>query len=130
MSQMLAQVFPHIMFDLQIDANLKIPADREDMMEIFGNLLENACKWAHSEVRCSVRNEQRKTSICIEDDGPGIEAEEYEHLLFRGTRADESQPGHGLGLSIVSEMVAAYEGNIELSRSSDLYGLKVSILLS
>ena len=65
--------------------------------------------------------------ICIEDDGPGIEEEDYAELLYRGTRADESTPGHGLGLSIVSEMVAAYEGEITPSRSDDMHGLRVNI---
>ncbi len=128
--QMLTQVFPHIDFDLQIDAHLKVPADREDMLELFGNLLENACKWAKARVRCRVANEQGKTCVCIEDDGPGIEEDKHAQLLFRGERADESRPGHGLGLSIVSEMVAAYEGSIELSRSIDLHGLRIDIALS
>ncbi|PJC70398.1 MAG: ATP-binding protein, partial [Zetaproteobacteria bacterium CG_4_8_14_3_um_filter_59_5] len=121
------QVFPRIDFDVQIDTGLKIPADREDMLEIFGNLLENACKWAESRVRCRIWGAQGGVCICIEDDGPGIEEEDYAELLYRGTRADESTPGHGLGLSIVSEMVAAYEGEITLSRSDDMHGLRVNI---
>lgn len=129
MAGMLHQVFPRIDFNVQIDTQLKIPADREDMLEIFGNLLENACKWAASSVRCRIWEEQGKVCISIEDDGPGIDEEDYEKLLYRGARADESTPGHGLGLSIVSEMVAAYEGDIELSRSQDMLGLKVDIRL-
>lgn len=127
--KMIGQVSPHIAFTLQLDEKLRILADREDMLEIFGNLLENASKWAASRVRCSVSCESGKTSICIEDDGPGIEQNKVAQLLFRGEKADESRPGHGLGLSIVSEMVAAYEGSIDLSRSPDLHGLKVSIVL-
>jgi signal transduction histidine kinase len=129
LAKMLGQVSPHITFTLQLDSQPRILADREDMLEIFGNLLENACKWAKSRVRCSVSSESGKTHICIEDDGPGIEQDKVAQLLFRGEKADESRPGHGLGLSIVSEMVAAYEGSIELGRSSDLHGLKVSIVL-
>jgi len=127
LASMLNQVFPRIDFDVQIDTGLKIPADREDMLEIFGNLLENACKWAESRVRCRIWGAQGGVCICIEDDGPGIEEEDYAELLYRGTRADESTPGHGLGLSIVSEMVAAYEGEITLSRSDDMHGLRVNI---
>jgi len=129
MTSMLNQVFPRIDFITDIDEQLKIPGDREDMLEIFGNLLENACKWADSTVHCRVWGEQGRVCICIEDDGPGIEEDAYEKLLYRGERADESTPGHGLGLSIVSEMVAAYEGNITLSRSLELHGLKVDITL-
>jgi len=129
MTSMLNQVFPRIAFITDIDEQLKIPADREDMLEIFGNLLENACKWADSTVHCRVWGKQGRVRICIEDDGPGIEEDAYDELLYRGVRADESTPGHGLGLSIVSEMVAAYEGEITLSRSSELHGLKVDITL-
>jgi len=129
MTRMLNQVFPRIAFNTDIDGHIKIPADREDMLEIFGNLLENACKWADSTVHCRVWGEQGRVCICIEDDGPGIEEDAYEELLYRGVRADESTPGHGLGLSIVSEMVAAYEGDIALSRSPELHGLKVDITL-
>ncbi len=127
--KMLGQVSSHIAFTLQLDEKLKIFADREDMLEMFGNLLENACKWASSRVRCSVTSESERIIICIEDDGPGIEQDKAGQLLSRGERADESRPGQGLGLSIVSEMVAAYEGTIELSRSPDLHGLKVRIVL-
>lgn len=129
MASMLGQVFPRIVFDMQIGDTLNIPADREDMLEIFGNLLENACKWADSRVSCRVSTEKGETRIIIEDDGPGIEEDMHQELLYRGTRADESRPGHGLGLSIVSEMVAAYEGSIMLSRSPGLHGLKVEILI-
>jgi len=126
---MLGTVFPHIAFELHVDKGLKIPADREDMLEVFGNLLENACKWAASEVHCHLTTEDGKSYICIEDDGPGIDENIQEQLLYRGVRADETRPGHGLGLSIVSEMVQAYDGSIELSRSADLHGLKVKIIL-
>lgn len=129
MASMLGQVFPRIAFDIHIGDTLHIPADREDMLEIFGNLLENACKWADAHVSCRISGENGKTRITIEDDGPGIEEDMREELLYRGTRADESRPGHGLGLSIVSEMVAAYEGSIVLSRSPGLHGLKVEILI-
>lgn len=127
LTTMLGHVSPHIAFTLQLEEQMKIRADREDMLEIFGNLLENACKWAKSRVRCSVACESGMAHICIEDDGPGIEQDKVAQLLFRGEKADESRPGHGLGLSIVSEMVAAYDGSIELSRSPELHGLKVSI---
>lgn len=126
---MLGQVFPRIDFDIGVDTKLKIRADREDMLEIFGNLLENACKWAESRVVCTIRGEMGKVCIRIEDDGPGIDEDSCEELLYRGTRADESTPGHGLGLSIVFEIVAAYEGNISLSRSEEMHGLRVDITL-
>jgi len=126
---MLGTVFPHIAFELHVDKGLKIPADREDMLEIFGNLLENACKWASSTVHCHLSVADGKTQISIEDDGSGIDEGSQEELLYRGVRADESRPGHGLGLSIVSEMVQAYDGSIELSRSAGLGGLKVQIVL-
>jgi len=126
---MLGKVFPQVSCSLQLSEGMSIPCDREDMLEIIGNLLENACKWAHSRVRCSVSQQDNGTGICIEDDGPGIEESQCRVLLERGIRADESRPGHGLGLSIVAEMVAAYEGSISLSRSTALSGLKINISL-
>jgi len=115
---------------LDIPESLKIEADREDMMEVFGNLLENACEWANSEVRCQVAvNDNKLLLILVEDDGTGVDSGEYQSLLSRGVRADESRPGHGLGLAIVNEIVNAYEGEIKLGRSPALQGLQVRITL-
>ncbi|WP_018293422.1 ATP-binding protein [Mariprofundus ferrooxydans] len=129
LTRMLKQVFPDTRIGLDIPAELKIAADREDMLEVFGNLLENSCKWASGEIRCRVRAEQEHYVIQVEDDGPGIAESEYKSLLLRGARLDESRPGHGLGLAIVNEIVAAYDGEITLGRSAELGGLMIQIIL-
>jgi len=126
--RMLAQAFPHITIDLELDNIESISADREDMLEILGNLMENACKWGSSRVRCCIsRGDNGTLTIAVEDDGPGIEADQCSQLLTRGVRADESQAGHGLGLAIILEMVQAYDGRMEMSRSKSLHGLLVVI---
>jgi signal transduction histidine kinase len=128
MVQMLKRAFPQILIELSLDGIERIGADREDMLEMLGNLIENGCKWAHSRVCCQIaRSRSGGVDIRIEDDGPGLEQQQIEQLLARGGRADESRPGHGLGLSIVHEMVQAYDGEIGFSRSPALRGLRVCV---
>jgi signal transduction histidine kinase len=133
---MLERAFPHITIELKLDLAFdgidSIGADREDMLEILGNLMENACKWSRSRVRCMIgRQAAAGFVISVEDDGAGIPAEQLdrlmERMMERGMRADEAQPGHGLGLAIVHEMVLAYDGDIDFSSSPHLHGLRVTI---
>jgi len=123
------KVFPNKAISLNMPELLQVEANREDMLEIFGNILENACKWSDSEVHCDIAMEDKKLLILIDDDGPGIDNDSCEDLLCRGVRADESKPGHGLGLSIVNEIVHAYEGKVTLEKSPTLLGLRVVISL-
>jgi len=102
-------------------------ADREDMMELIGNLLDNACKWAQDEVRLSIK--LQPLTIVVEDDGPGMDGPTRQRVLERGVRADESKSGHGLGLAIVSDLVTTYGGELELNRSDELGGLAVIVRL-
>lgn len=129
LTRMLNRIFPDKHISLDLSAMNTVVADREDMLEIFGNLLENGCKWAHTQVRCSIRHEPGALVIAVEDDGPGIDDVAGEMLLQRGVRLDESTPGHGLGLSIVNEIVEAYDGTIMLGRSAELHGLCVTMSL-
>jgi len=100
----------------------------QDLEEMLGNLLENACKWAqkHIEIRC--RMEEDRMFITIEDDGPGIPAEKMEKVLKRGKKLDESRPGYGQGLGIVSEIATLYGGELTLGKS-ELGGLKAELEL-
>ncbi len=111
------------------------PFDRDDMLEVLGNVLDNAFKWANRRVRVAVHvveercadNEERKQLIlCVEDDGPGIQEDRREQVLQRGLRLDERAAGHGLGLSIVSDTVAAYGGKLVLDESPS-GGLRVGL---
>lgn len=101
-------------------------ADREDMMELIGNVVDNACKWAKQRVAFSMYAESG-LHIEIEDDGPGMTAEEQALVLGRGVRMDEAKQGHGLGLAIVREIAEAYGGSLELGQSDALGGLRVAL---
>ncbi len=102
--------------------------DRDDMLELIGNLADNACKWAASRVRCTVQGNDTIT-ISVEDDGPGCSEAQLAALTRRGKRLDESVPGHGLGLAIVDDIVTLYHGELHFDRSPDLGGLRVRIKL-
>lgn len=95
--------------------------DEADLEEMAGNLLENACKWSRGEVAVSLTAERHPNDtqllIRIEDDGPGLSADEAKKVLQRGVRLDEKTPGSGLGLDIVKELVDVYGGSLELKRS-------------
>ncbi len=105
-----------------------VAVDREDALELVGNLLDNACKWAAGTVRLSLDLE-RGFRLRIEDDGPGIPPERRASLLGRGQRLDEEAPGHGLGLSIVQDIVESYDGELRLGASEALGGLRVDVRL-
>ncbi len=106
--------------------------EKQDFEEIIGNLLENGARFAKSLLRVSVRRTQVSGKavllVDIDDDGPGMNAQEAEHALKRGIRLDESTPGSGLGLSIVKDIVREYSGELRLERSP-LGGLGVRISL-
>jgi len=129
LTRMIALAYPTIALQIKMDIPQTVVIDREDMLEILGNLLENGAKWARSHLCCQIWLQQGKLYIHVEDDGVGLEAEAIARVLDRGERADEAQPGHGLGLAIVQEIVEAYEGSLQLTRSDNMGGLKVVIKL-
>jgi two-component system sensor histidine kinase PhoQ len=86
-------------------------------MELLGNLLDNAYKWCRGRVRVSAARRKGRLEIAVEDDGPGISVEEAGRLMERGMRADETAPGHGIGLAVARQIVLAYGGTIEIRRS-------------
>jgi signal transduction histidine kinase len=98
------------------------------MLELLGNLLDNACKWARGRVRCVIAQHDALV-IEVEDDGPGVSAEALARLTGRGVRIDESVDGHGLGLAITKDMVQLYGGGIEFMPAPELGGLKVRVTL-
>ena len=106
-----------IEYQLEIAADLQFEGDQGDLMEVLGNLLDNAWKYGRSQVSVSARRE-RGLQIVVEDDGPGIAESEVKQVLQRGQRLDQSQPGQGIGLAMVHEIVVAYGGEVGISRSA------------
>ena len=109
--------------ELAIAPGVAFIGDRGDLTEMLGNLLDNACKWCHGRVRLSAATEatapaRLRLSLTIEDDGPGISAEDRARVLERGVRADEKVPGHGLGLAMVRDTVDLYGGTLALDTSA------------
>ncbi|WP_394391363.1 ATP-binding protein [Shewanella woodyi] len=105
----------------------RLPIHREDGMELIGNLLDNAHKWAKERVEVSVTNEAAGISLVIEDDGPGVADDELSLLTNRGKRLDEATMGHGLGLSIVKDIAEQYEIKLAFTKSMKLGGLRIKL---
>ena len=91
--------------------------ERQDLEEILGNLMDNACKWARRQVAVAARMDGNRLEIVVDDDGRGLTPAELEKVLPRGSRLDESVPGSGLGLSIVKDISGLYGGEVTLDRS-------------
>ena len=106
-----------------------LSADREDMLELLGNLLDNACKWGKRQVLIEVECAPGNVAIRFHDDGPGCPEESLAWLAQRGTRLDESASGHGLGLAITMDIAANYGGRISFGRSEVLGGFLVTVIL-
>jgi len=108
--------------------------ERHDLEEMVGNLVDNACKWARGQVAIEVLAEPGPTPdrpqlrIVVDDDGPGLTAEERDQVARRGRRLDESKPGSGLGLSIVLELATLYGGRFALA-AAPTGGLRVELVL-
>ena len=119
--------------DIDWDApeELDFAGERQDLLEIAGNVMENACKWSRGRVRVAAEpaaEDPRRFRLTVEDDGPGLPADQHEAVLKRGERLDESAPGSGLGLSIVDELARAYGGSLRLSKSP-MGGLRIVLEL-
>lgn len=111
---------------INITNSFKIKIDESDLFELLGNLLENAFKWCNQKVQLSATALDGQTQLIVEDDGPGINESERERILLRGQRADQSTPGHGLGMAMVSDMLLLYEGTMQITGSS-IGGSKIII---
>lgn len=94
-----------------------VRVDERDLMEMLGNLIENAFKYTRSRVRISVRVQEARATVWVEDDGAGIAPGERDAVLRRGRRADTATPGQGIGLAVVAEIADAYEGGVAIDAS-------------
>jgi len=105
-----------------------VRVQREDLDEMLGNLLDNACKWTRARVVIDSARTGDRVAITVDDDGPGLPAEMRETVLQRGVRADEKAAGSGLGLAIVRDLAEVYQGTIALDASPD-GGLRATLTL-
>jgi two-component system, OmpR family, sensor histidine kinase PhoQ len=125
----------HVLCEFDIDPETRFRGDQGDLMELLGNVLENAFKWANHSVLLTARPLNREenrfggTELIIEDDGPGIPEDRVENLLQRGVRGDQRVKGHGIGLSIVQDILKAYKGSLKVSRSESLGGARFELCL-
>ena len=117
-----------IAIDARVPPEHAVRAHREDLDEMLGNLLDNACKWAASRVAIESSLNGVGIVIVVDDDGPGLEPSLHDAVLQRGVRADEAAPGSGLGLAIVRDLAELYGGSITLSRAP-LGGLRAKLQL-
>jgi signal transduction histidine kinase len=109
--------------------DLRFHGERQDLLEVIGNVMENACQWCVGRVRVSATPDgPRHFLLAVDDDGPGLAPEQRREVLRRGARLDERTPGSGLGLAIVDELARAYGGSVTLGAST-LGGLELVIRL-
>lgn len=129
----LCKVYSHKMIEagVKLETGLQFYGEQRDLLELLGNLLDNAFKYGKNRVQVNGGAIEPGATrpglwIRVEDDGPGIEESQWERLLQRGSRGDERVEGHGLGLAIVMELVTAYHGEVTIGRS-ELGGAEVTV---
>lgn len=129
LARLLENIYAESALAIEISApDLLVHFDREDMLELLGNLLDNACKWARHRIRVEIEFTDQLI-IDVADDGPGCTETEANILVQRGLRLDESIQGHGLGLAIVFDIVHSYHGDLNFGRSRQLGGFLASVRL-
>ncbi len=126
----------NVLCEFDIDERAVFYGEQGDLLELMGNLLENAFKWAGHRVLLVVKSQVTTARqrpglwLSVEDDGPGIAEDKIEKILQRGVRGDERVQGHGIGLSIVQDIVHAYQGELVVDRSPELGGARFSVALT
>ncbi len=126
----------NVLCEFDIDDDAVFYGEQGDLLELMGNLLENAFKWADHRVLLAVKLRpvaaRRRAGLClsVEDDGPGIATDQVEKVLQRGVRGDERVQGHGIGLSIVQDIVHAYQGELVVDRSPEFGGARFVVTLA
>lgn len=125
----------NVLCEFDIEDGAAFYGEQGDLLELMGNLLENAFKWAGHHVLLVVKvmpqagRQRPGLVLSVEDDGPGIDEDKIEKVLQRGVRGDERVKGHGIGLSIVQDIVRAYNGELTVDRSVEFGGARFSVLL-
>ena len=124
-----------IAIDINAPEGVLFRGEQQDLEEMVGNLVDNACKWAQSRVAVEVfsqrsdpKDDRPVVHILVDDDGPGLSPQEREQVARRGRRLDETKPGSGLGLSIVVELASLYGGTLSLG-TAPIGGLRAELAL-
>jgi signal transduction histidine kinase len=117
-----------IRIDARVAAGLAFRGERQDLEEMLGNLIDNACKWARTRVVVDARDESDRVVVIIDDDGDGLPPDQRAAVFDRGMRLDESVPGSGLGLAIVRDIAELYHGAVSIE-DSPLGGLRAILIL-
>ncbi len=129
MINILAKIYPLIEIKFENTESIQtLDLDRDDMLELTGNILDNACKFASHLVRLQIVTIEQSIKLIFDDDGRGIEQTDIEAVKKRGVRLDESHEGHGLGLSICRDIIKSYYGDMSFT-SSPMGGLRVSVTI-
>ncbi len=124
-----------VVIDIDAPEGARFRGERQDLEEMVGNLVDNACKWAQSRVAVEVISERpdpnedrRVVRVVVDDDGPGLSPQQREQVTRRGRRLDETKPGSGLGLSIVLELAGLYGGGLTLG-TAPIGGLRAELVV-
>jgi signal transduction histidine kinase len=124
-----------VVIDIDAAEGARFRGEQQDLEEMVGNLVDNACKWAQSRVAVEVfsekpdpRDDRRVVRIVVDDDGPGLSPQQREQVARRGRRLDETKPGSGLGLSIVVELASLYGGGLTLG-TAPIGGLRAELVV-
>lgn len=127
--QIMRRIHPQVAFEWRSEGDTgALPLDRDDLLELSGNLIDNAGKFARSRVRFVLSVGAQQLSMVVEDDGPGLPPEQAAVVLKKGVRLDETREGQGLGLRICNDIVDSYRGRLKLG-PSPLGGLRVQVML-
>ncbi len=119
-----------VVCEFEIEPLARFYGERGDLLELLGNLLENAFKWSRGRVLLTARRielpgaRRMALEIAVEDDGPGIPEDKIGDILKRGVRGDERVEGHGIGMAIVQDILRAYRGSLDVGRSGALGGAR------
>ncbi len=116
-------------FQIDIAEDLNYPIESQDLFELLGNLVENACKYGKDQVRIQASEHDQELIIVVADNGPGVSASEQQTILQRGARLDTAKPGQGIGLAVSTDIVSAYGGSIRVGNSDSLGGAEFEIRL-
>lgn len=124
----------NLRFEIHCPQDAKFRGEKQDLQEMVGNLLDNACKWADEKICIQVKVADSKQAagrtltVLVDDDGPGLTQSELEAVVKRGKRLDETKPGSGLGLSIVADLSEMYNGSFALQPAPS-GGVRAKLLL-